>query len=49
MHLCISKSSPQGSMSVSFSRPFQFKADTQSSKVCQESAESLVADDLKIP
>merc|ERR1712001_338976 len=36
MHLCMSKSSPQGSMSVSFSRPFQFRADTQSSRFARK-------------
>merc|ERR1711897_88811 len=31
MHLCMKRSSPQASMPVSFSFPFQFKAPTQSS------------------
>merc|ERR1719288_683061 len=43
MHLCMKRSSPQASMPVSFSFPFQFKA------LVQERTESVMADNFKIP
>merc|ERR1719262_1377346 len=49
MHLCMRRSSPHASIPVSFSRPFQFKAATQSSRFDEEAAETLVADDLQVP
>merc|ERR1719210_3190301 len=36
MHLRMKRSSPHGSMPVSFSEPFQFKAETQSSKFARK-------------
>merc|ERR1719262_560809 len=35
MHLCMKRSSPQASIPVSFSFPFQFKALVQSSRLAK--------------